>query len=725
MKRLSRFISLIILVSLLVQTAFAEELVVPSYESFESEKKFSVASDVLTNRLSFEKFGELSISGDGLRLLDESNISVPVYIVDNSKSVQFSYINIRDYIHVNSDFSWKLIKDNTKKIGPYDWKKKMGIGGLLVQTSSDLETWETVYTNTNVFKEYHDSIANFYSAKRNDLDSGCYYRVVVAYRITKKLKQKSVLFIDTSPWKTTWNVDTYTFFIVSDESSATASASDYSSININEDSNVGNIGITFGNQTTTNHLAGEEMFTTPSGHGYAAEAANIQAAAENGILNGDTIEHTGANNAKHGSDYTITSRDGVITEIQSKYYNTPSKTLGACFDETGKFVYYAKSGVPMAIEVPADQYDSVLQLMRDKITNGQVPGVTDPAQAEKIIRKGAVTYKQAQNIAKAGTIDSLKYDATNSCISAGSSFGISAVISFAKCVWEQDPIDIALKKSLYTGLEVGGNAFATSILSSQLSRAGLNSLLVPGSEAIVKAIGPKASAVIVNATRVGVSPIYGAAAMKSAAKLLRGNAITGTISLVIFTAPDIVDIFRGRISGKQLLKNMATTAGGIGGGFTGAAGGATLGTIIFPGVGTTIGGIIGAVGGGIGASAGVNALTDLIAEDDADEMLDIINMEFQNLAEEYLLNNEEAINVSTELETLLTEGELKTMFSSDDQHAYARQMIESLIKDEIKKRTPITVPADDTIAEEMINVLEDIYDEADLKPAEEQKVNDN
>ena len=45
-------------------------------------------------------------------------------------------------------------------------------------------------------------------------------------------------------------------------------------------------------------------------------------------------------------------------------------------------------------------------------------GVTDGSEAENLVRKGNVTYAQAKNIAKAGTIDSLKYDAANGVITA-------------------------------------------------------------------------------------------------------------------------------------------------------------------------------------------------------------------------------------------------------------------------------------------------------------------
>ena len=63
-----------------------------------------------------------------------------------------------------------------------------------------------------------------------------------------------------------------------------------------------------------------------------------------------------------------------------------------------------------------------------------------------------------------------------------------------------------------------------------------------GDEALVRIMGPKASAVLVNAFRSGTN-IYGAAAMKSAAKLLRGNAITGVVSFVVLSVGDVELLF--------------------------------------------------------------------------------------------------------------------------------------------------------------------------------------
>ena len=71
-------------------------------------------------------------------------------------------------------------------------------------------------------------------------------------------------------------------------------------------------------------------------------------------------------------------------------------------------------------------------------------------------------------------------------------------------------------------------------------------------------MGPKASQMLVNALRTGKN-IYGAAAMKSASKLLRGNVVTAAASVVVLSSVDIINIFRGRISAAQLFKNITNT----------------------------------------------------------------------------------------------------------------------------------------------------------------------
>lgn len=326
------------------------------------------------------------------------------------------------------------------------------------------------------------------------------------------------------------------------------------------------------------------------------------------------------------------------------------------------------------------------------------------------MRKGHFTYAQAKNIAKAGTIESLTYDAVNGAIIATSAFGVTAIITLATSVWNGEDFEDALKIATYSGLKVGGTAFVTSILAAQLSKAGLNSALVGSSEAIVSMMGPKASAILINAFRTGAKPIYGAAAMKSAAKLLRGNAITAGVTFVVLSSFDVANIFRGRISGKQLFKNMAGIAATVGGGAGGWIAGAAAGSVLLPGVGTVIGGIAGSLVGGAAAGKATNAVVGAFIEDDADEMVKIIQDVFTDMASEYLLSNKEAEKSVDKLRDILDGKMLKNMFASSDRKQFARNMLVPIIEKEVSKREIIH----ELSTEQMVNcvkvVLEEIND---------------
>lgn len=457
-----------------------------------------------------------------------------------------------------------------------------------------------------------------------------------------------------------------------------------------ENRNVGSIisGNVYGNVSSSATIYGEEKFNASRGHGFAAERANFLY----DKISGRHSEIVGDNNAKNGADRVV---DGI--NIQSKYCSSGSKCIAECF-ENHKFRYINQDGSPMQIEVPSDNYDAAISAMKNRIQNGEVPGVTNPEDAKKIVRKGHFTYEQAKNIAKAGTIESITYDAVNGAIISAYSFGITTAISFATALWNGESLDVALKNSIANGLKVGGAAFVTAILAGQLTKAGMNSLLVCSSESIINFIGPKGAEILANAFRSGTK-IYGAAAMKSASKMLRTNIITSSISIVILSTGDVINIFRNRISGPQLFKNFASTASSVAGGTAGWVGGAAAGGAIGTAVpivgnviGATIGGIIGAFCGGSIAGSATSSAIGCFIEDDANDMILIIEQNFIELVENYLLTQKEVEHVTDHLGESLNGECLKIMFSCSDKNDFAKKLIIPHIEKEISRRKIVILP---------------------------------
>ena len=249
-------------------------------------------------------------------------------------------------------------------------------------------------------------------------------------------------------------------------------------------------------------------------------------------------------------------------------------------------------------------------------------------------RKGALTYKQARNLAKAGTVESLTYDAVNGTITASFAFGISTAINYAVQRLNGKSQTEALKASVQEGLKGGTLVFCSSVITSQLAKAGVMDIFIPSSEALVSAFGKDFAKAVVSSTGKQLTQVSSANLAKSAAGILRTNALTAAVTLVVFTVPDAIDLFQGRISQKQFVKNFSVMAVVVFAGTIGSIAGGAAGSFLVPGVGTIPGTVVGGILAGGLASAAASLIADYITDDDADEMYKIIEESFKVKCEE-------------------------------------------------------------------------------------------
>lgn len=457
-----------------------------------------------------------------------------------------------------------------------------------------------------------------------------------------------------------------------------------------------------------NHVLAQYKFTTNNGHGFAAERGNNLA----DLIKGKNTIVVGDNNVKDGADRLIINRDGTTIHIQDKYYADAKTSINACFDEKGVFRYVDGDGNPMLIEVPSDQYAEAVELMKDKIKEGKISGVTDPEEANTLVKKGALSYKQAKNLAKAGTIESLKYDATNGVVSAGYAFGISAVINYTVCRINGEERDVAIKNAALDGLKTGGLVFCSTVIAGQLSKTGLMKAFIPSSEALIKALGNNFAKAMIHSTGeivvevgVGTTP---QTLTRRAAKVLRANALVTVVTTVVFTTPDAIDMFKGRISKKQFIKNFAVTAVTVVLGTAGGVGGAALGNLIVPGVGTVPGSIFGGLFAGAIGGWAADKISDYITDDDAEEMYDIIQDTFAQLCDDYVINEIEAENIINAFNESLDEDMFKDMYQSDNRTQFAEDTLTPLFEEEINKRETIKVPTEEEMRYELLTQLDDV-----------------
>ena len=350
----------------------------------------------------------------------------------------------------------------------------------------------------------------------------------------------------------------------------------------------------------------------------------------------------------------------------------------------------------MQLEVPADQYDEAIRIMEEKIRKGQVPGCKNPKDASKIIRKGNITLKQAINIAKAGTVESIVFDAAHGVVIGLSAAGISSTIILARALWNGEDLDTALDIAMYSGIQAGGIAFVTSVVSSQITKTGVSNLLNKPSNELVKLLPSTVRKQLLAAIRDG-APIYGAAASKNLAKLLRVNFITQVVTVLVLSSNDIFHYAQGKISGKQLFKEVTTLVSGL-------IGGGVVGVLLAPlgPVGVIIGSIIGT---GLSSEA-MRRLLNQFIEDDAVKLIEIVNNRFAILANEYLLSKSELDLAVEVLRGCLVHSKLLEMYASEDRMRFADELIEKCIQSIIVWRTRVRIPGQFVLAKGISRVLD-------------------
>lgn len=449
--------------------------------------------------------------------------------------------------------------------------------------------------------------------------------------------------------------------------------------------------------------------TNPGGHGEMAEEANDLIDRFLGL----DAEIVGRDNAKNGADRIV---EGL--KIQTKYYNSARGTLESAFDaQTGRYRYIDDGGKAMQLEVPKDQYERVIEGFRKKIEQGKVPGVKNPADAETIVRKGHLTYDQAVNLTKPGTVESLAYDAATGVVTCACSFGISFVAATYNAYRKTGSLEKSVQTGIAVGVQVFGVSFIQHILVSQVARTRAANLLMSPSQFLVEKLGYKATQTLVNGLRAlsGKSAISGAAASKQLAKIFRSNVITTAITLAVFSVPEAYNLANKRITGAQYARNMANLTGSVLGGAGGmlAAGAAAAkvagaaGTAVAPGVGTAIG-IAGGLVGGATASVATNAVGGILYEGDAVVISRLFNAYVACMATEYMLDEGEVAALTEELNGI-DSGEFKDLFAdflkSDAQEAVMRGFLKPRFEKITEARAPFALPSFECIDGALSDIL--------------------
>ena len=412
----------------------------------------------------------------------------------------------------------------------------------------------------------------------------------------------------------------------------------------------------------------EKMFASGGqGHGFAAERGNHivdRVRLKNARILGD-------NNARNGADRLVSG-----TEIQTKYCSTAARSVGAAFDgQNGQYRYMGNHG-PMQLEVPRDQYAGAVETMKNKIREGKVPGVTDPAEASRLIRRGHLTYTQARNITRFGTIESVTYDIAEGSVVSLAAGGISFALTASVFWLSTGDRDAALQTAAVQAGKTFTRTLAVYVTTQQLHRLSV----VQG---MLKHIDfSTASPTVRQALQKGT----GAGNISALNKVMKGTLVTSLALVAVTTGPDMIKMLRGRISGAQFIRNLAVASSGVAGGAVGSVAGGILFSPLGP-FGALTGRVVGGVLGGMIASAVSGKIAGALVEEDRVKILAMIQEQVTWLAGSFLLTGHEIENLNANLARVIDQNALEIIFAAGiQQRAATNMLIKPLVVSIIRQR---------------------------------------
>ena len=184
-----------------------------SYE-IDDETGFSLKGASAKNALCFgeDSIGNLSLEG---AITDKATYGKYIaYGATDEITLSYSYAG--EYQTKDKE-NWNLTSSDEKTINGTEVEKKVEKGAVLVQKSSDGSSWSTVYYEKNIFDKHKDGLTDFCSIGEDDVKTGTYYRIYVAYRMKQKTgTEKSFFVIPTDVYAYKEFVERYDFYVCYD-----------------------------------------------------------------------------------------------------------------------------------------------------------------------------------------------------------------------------------------------------------------------------------------------------------------------------------------------------------------------------------------------------------------------------------------------------------------------------------------------------------------------------
>lgn len=206
--------TLVALLLLMTATAFAAtgDYAVPgsSYE-LKDGSEYTIKNQTSKASLCYGagSIGTLTLHG-ALPGTSEFN-DVIAYGADGELTMSYSY----NGAYHDQERGWYIESSDSKKVAGVSIDKKVNNGTVIVQKSENGSTWgDPVFVENNVFAKKSSGLTDFFTISENDVREGCYYRVLVAYRMARNTgSEKVVAFVKKDTYEYREFVEVYEFYV--------------------------------------------------------------------------------------------------------------------------------------------------------------------------------------------------------------------------------------------------------------------------------------------------------------------------------------------------------------------------------------------------------------------------------------------------------------------------------------------------------------------------------
>ena len=184
------------------------EVIGKLYE-FDKDAHYEFHEDGTSEQTTAENtYGTFCINGNVTA--DGNKSGVPSYeVVDGGLSIFYNYGDTK--LNADED-AWHLVNDKSDKVADMKLDSDIMKGTIILQTSKDRKNWVEVETLYNAFSDTPIRTSAIYSATDVELINGCFYRVIVVYKLSIRTEDSNFLFINTDKYDYKKCAEVYEFY---------------------------------------------------------------------------------------------------------------------------------------------------------------------------------------------------------------------------------------------------------------------------------------------------------------------------------------------------------------------------------------------------------------------------------------------------------------------------------------------------------------------------------